>query len=299
MTVAALHLAKNANAVSQAHGETARNMWKGITNAPQIITITNGVHEKTWQDKAIISAYQEEQDLWSPHLEAKNKLFAYIKRQTNYDFDPNILTIGFARRAAAYKRGGLIFGRMDILMPLLEQGKIQLVYSGKAHPHDVYGKGIIQEIVKISKTFPQRIVFLENYDMDIASLMVRGCDAWLNHPIRPMEASGTSGMKAALNGVLNISVIDGWVGEGVLHRESGWLLDKVNQVGLNPTNQDLFDLEAFYEVLKKEVIPIYYEDHQRWIKMMRASIDMAQRKFTAERMVKDYYDKMYRNSLFD
>ncbi|NLT94637.1 MAG: alpha-glucan family phosphorylase [Clostridia bacterium] len=293
MTIAALRLSCQANAVSQLHGETARKMWEHIPDAAPITAITNGVHVGTWQDNKIRSAYETGTDIWQPHLEAKKRLIEYIKEKNQVSFDPDVLTIGFARRAAAYKRGGLIFKRMDILGPLLEQGRLQLVYSGKAHPNDHTGKKIIQEIVNISKQYPN-IVFLENYNMEIAALMVQGCDAWLNNPLRPMEASGTSGMKAALNGVLNISVIDGWVGEAVRHRESGWLLDKVLNKNVTSTeDQDNYDLEAFYQVLLKEVIPIYYNDRERWINMMKSSIKMAIEKLTSQRMIDQYYQLLY------
>lgn len=294
MTVAALRLSCQANAVSQLHGETAGKMWEHIPDAAPITAITNGVHAGTWQNIEIRSAYETGTDIWKPHMEAKKRLIDYIEEKNQVSFDPEVLTIGFARRAAAYKRGGLIFKRMDILGPLLEQGRLQLVYSGKAHPNDHTGKKIIQEIVNISKLYPKNIVFLENYNMEIGALMVQGCDAWLNNPLRPMEASGTSGMKAALNGVLNISVIDGWVGEAVKHQESGWLLDKVLNTDItNIEDQDYYDLEAFYEVLLKEVIPIYYNDRERWINMMKSSIKMAIEKLTAQRMVNEYYELLY------
>jgi len=293
MTVAALRLAYKANAVSQLHGQTARNMWKGIQGAAPITAITNGVHVGTWQNRNIRNAYEKGEDFWAYHMDAKNKLLTYIKEKNNVNLNPNVLTIGFARRAAAYKRGGLIFKKMDILGPLLEQGKLQLIYSGKAHPNDHEGKRIIQEIVNISKQYPNNIVFLENYDMKIAKLMVQGCDVWLNNPLRPMEASGTSGMKAALNGVLNISVIDGWVGEAVRHQENGWLLDKVLNMNINEADQDFYDLQAFYEVLLNEVIPIFYDDKERWIGMMKLSIKMGIEKLTSQRMVREYYNFLY------
>lgn len=294
MTVAALRLSCQANAVSQLHGETARKMWEHIPDTAPITAITNGVHAGTWQNIKIRSAYETGTNIWNPHMDAKKQLIDYIKEKNQVSLDPNILTIGFARRAAAYKRGGLIFKRMDILGPLLEQGRLQLIYSGKAHPNDHTGKKIIQEIVNISKKYPENIVFLENYNMKIGTLMVQGCDAWLNNPIRPMEASGTSGMKAALNGVLNISVIDGWVGEAVRHQESGWLLDKVFNIDTtNIVDQDYYDLEAFYEVLLNEVIPIYYNDRDRWINIMRSSIKMSIEKLTSQRMIKEYYKFLY------
>lgn len=293
MTVAALRLSYKANAVSQLHGETARKMWEHVEGTIPITAITNGVHVRTWQNPKIKNVSKKTQDLWTIHMDAKNKLLTYIKEHNKVSLNPDVLTIGFARRAAAYKRGGLIFRKMDILGPLLEKGKIQLVYSGKAHPNDHHGKSIIQEIVQISRQYPGKIVFLENYDMNIARLMVQGCDAWLNNPLRPMEASGTSGMKAALNGVLNISVLDGWVGEAITHQESGWLLDNVLNKKVHETNQDEYDLEAFYEVLLSEVIPIYYEDRSRWIKMMMASIKMAEEKLTSQRMVKEYFNLLY------
>jgi len=292
MTVAALRLSYRANAVSQLHGQTARRMWEHIPGVAQITAITNGVHVGTWQNSNIRNAFEKGSNLWVEHIAAKYKLIAYINEKNHLNLNPNVLTIGFARRAAAYKRGELIFKRMDILGQLLEGGQVQLVYSGKAHPNDHEGKRIIQEIVNISKKYPN-IVFLENYNMHIAKLMVQGCDVWLNNPLRPMEASGTSGMKAALNGVLSISVIDGWVGEAVKHQESGWLLDKVWNKNINAGDQNQHDLEAFYEVLLNEVIPIFYNDQERWVTMMRSSIKMGIKKLTSQRMAKEYYHHLY------
>lgn len=293
MTVAALRLSSKANAVSRAHGETARKMWQGVSNTAPIIAITNGVHSPTWQNKNLKTANRDDSTLKRLHQDNKLLLLDYIAKHNGVVLDPSILTIGFARRAAAYKRGGLIFKRMDILEPLLKNKKIQLVYSGKAHPNDNPGKAIIQEIVKISQKYPQGIVFLENYEMDIARLLVQGCDVWLNNPLRPLEASGTSGMKAALNGVLNVSVLDGWVGEAITHQKSGWLLDQALEKPVEHWNQDEHDLKAFYKVLLEEIIPIYYQDQPRWLKMMKTSIKMGEQLLSSERMVKEYYELLY------
>ncbi|HHV71419.1 MAG TPA: alpha-glucan family phosphorylase [Clostridia bacterium] len=293
MTIAALRLACKANAVSQAHEKTAQKMWQHIDNAAQIIAITNGVHLSTWQNQEIKQAYEQNKDLASVHQKLKKKLLDYIAKQNKVELKPDILTIGFARRAAAYKRGGLIFKRLDLLEPLFKTNKLQLIYSGKAHPNDHQGKNIIQQIVEISKRYPNHVVFLEDYDMDIARLMVQGCDVWLNNPLRPMEASGTSGMKAALNGVLNVSVLDGWVGEAITHQESGWILDEIIGEPLENWDQDEYDLQAFYHVLFKEIIPIYYEDKTRWIRMMKASIKMGEELLSSERMIREYYSELY------
>ncbi|MDS1030168.1 alpha-glucan family phosphorylase [Bacillota bacterium LX-D] len=292
MTVAALRLSSQSNAVSKIHAHTAQEMWKNIEDKAPIVAITNAVHAKTWQNPEIKAAYDAGNGLWDVHKKAKEKLIQYIQDKNQETLKADALIIGFARRAAAYKRSELIFRDFEKIKPLLNEGKIQLVFSGKAHPNDQHGKDIIARIVNMDKTFGNSVVFLENYDMDIAKILVQGCDVWLNNPKRPLEASGTSGMKAALNGVLNISVVDGWVAEGVKHKESGWLLDYVCQRE-ECWKQDEFDAQALYYVLQNEVLPTYYNDQSRWEKMMKASIEMAESYFTAERMVKEYYEKMY------
>lgn len=293
MTVAALKLSRLANAVSKLHGHTARGMWKNVTKAAPIISITNGVHVPTWQDPQIHQTFANGGDLWQPHLEAKRKLIDYIEKHTDARVNPETLLISFARRAAPYKRSELIFRHPEVIDSLLKKGNIQLVFSGKAHPNDATGKDIIQELVRMDRKYKDSVVFLENYSMEIARLMVRGSDVWLNNPRRPLEASGTSGMKAAINGVLNLSVADGWVAEGPQHGVSGWLLDTYSGNALGD-DQDERDLQALYQVLFNEVIPIYYQDRNRWLEMMRASIDMAHYQFSTHRMLREYYDVLYK-----
>ncbi len=289
MTVAGLRLSRKANAVAQLHGETARDMWRGVAGASEIIAITNGVHNGTWQDSRLVKAYETGSDLWEPHQAAKRELIEAIAKRNGVKLDENVLTIGFARRAAPYKRGDLIFRRPEIIEPLLRDGKLQLIFSGKAHPNDLNGKGIIAHLYDMAQRFPGRVVFIQNYDMKIGKLLTRGCDVWLNNPVRPMEASGTSGMKAAMNGVLNFSVLDGWWPEGCQHGVTGWQIGDGNY----HDNQDMADADALYFVLGNTIIPTYYENRAHWVAMMRASIAMSVWNFSAARMVQEYYQRMY------
>ena len=254
-----------------------------------IIHITNGVHCGTWQDKRIRSACEKGEDLWAVHQQAKQELIREIGLRTSNWLDPEVLLVGFARRAAAYKRSDLIFGQMEIIEPWLNQGQLQLVFSGKAHPQDKEGKEIISRLVSLARQYPHRVVFLENYDMKLGRHLTRGCDVCLNNPRRPQEASGTSGMKAAMNGVLNLSVLDGWWPEGCQHGVNGWQMGD----GYEGPEQDEHDRDCLYRVLQQEVMPTYYNDRIRWVQMMKASMDMAQWNFSSQRMVQDYYRLLY------
>lgn len=289
MTVAGLRLSRKANGVAKLHGETAKKMWDYVTDSSEIIAITNGVHNKTWQDDRIVKAFDANEDLWAPHMELKRELFDEIYKRNGVRLDENVLTIGFARRAAPYKRSDLIFRNREVINKLLESKKLQIVFAGKAHPNDLTGKEIIANLYAMSKKYPDSIVFLQNYDMKIGKIITRGCDIWLNNPIRPMEASGTSGMKAAMNGVLNCSVLDGWWPEGCEHGVTGWQIGG----GYEGPDADRVDSESLYKVLLEEVIPTYYDNRSKWKEMMRNSIEMSHWNFSAERMVSDYYDKMY------
>ena len=292
MTVAGLRLSYVANGVSQLHGSTARAMWRGNPGTAPIISITNGVHVDTWQNSLIKQTYNVQGNLWKAHLQTKKKLLELIEHRTGVAFDLDTLTIGFARRAATYKRSGLIFHRPHIIEPLLKDRTIQLVFSGKAHPADDWGKQIVANIAEMSYRFPESVVFLENYNMELGRILTSGCDVWLNTPQRPLEASATSGMKAALNGVLNLSVLAGWWPEGCLHGVNGWQFGG----GYEGPEQTMVDALSLYEVLLEEVIPKYYEDRTGWQEMMRASISMAMHRFSAKRMLTEYQNLMYQPS---
>jgi starch phosphorylase len=288
MTVAGLRLAHRANAVSKLHGETARKMWAGVEGAAPIIAITNGVHVGTWQDPRVPSALSSDGALRATRRELKEELFAEVARRTGVRMDPGALTIGFARRAATYKRPDLLLREPPRLARLLKEGRVQVLFAGKAHPADQEGKEVIANLVRTIRQWPESIAFLENYDMGLARLLTRGCDVWLNNPRRPLEASGTSGMKAAMNGVLNLSVLDGWWPEGCEHGVTGWAIGD----GTEPPDADRRDLAALYDTLETEVLPTW-SSPDRWTRMMRASIKMGVERFSSDRMVREYFEKLY------
>jgi len=292
MTVAALRLSRISNAVSQLHCKTANKMWAHINNRSEIIGITNGIHLPTWVDERMIECAEKGGDLWKLHMDNKKKLIEFVKERTNVKLDMDKLLIGFSRRAAPYKRSNLIFTDEKVIAPLLKERKIQIVFSGKAHPLDDTGKKIVENIVAMTKKYPQSVVFLENYDMTIGAMLTRGADVWLNNPRRPKEASGTSGMKAAMNGVLNLSTLDGWWPEACKHGVNGWQFGD----GFESEDEkelDAHDLKALYKVLTEEVIPTYYDRRDKWVEMMKDSILSTKDTFSVKRMLEEYYEKLY------
>ncbi|WP_028539632.1 alpha-glucan family phosphorylase [Paenibacillus sp. J14] len=292
MTVAGLRLARRSNAVAALHAETANRMWKDVAGRSEIIGITNAIHLPTWADPRILRAYDEGGDLWAVHMELKRELIDLIRERSGVELNPERLLIGFSRRAAPYKRSDLIFSRPDLISPYLESGRIQLVFSGKAHPNDETGKRIVSNLVAMMKRYPGSVVFLENYDMTIGAKLTRGADVWLNNPRRPLEASGTSGMKAAVNGVLNCSILDGWWPEACLDGENGWQIGDGFE-SADPDELDRHDSAALYDTLLNRVVPAYYEDRPRWVQMMQRSIETTREAFSTKRMLEEYYRKLY------
>jgi alpha-glucan phosphorylases len=290
MTIAGLRLSKIANAVSKLHSETANKMWEHVSGSSEIIAVTNGVHNGTWQDNRIRAAFNKNLSLWEAHMGAKRDLIEEVYKRNGIRLSEDILTIGFARRAATYKRSDLIFRKKEIIEPLIRDGRLQIILSGKAHPNDITGKKIITNLYDMSKRYPGKVVFLQDYDMEIGKLLTRGCDVWLNNPIKPLEASGTSGMKAAMNGVLNFSILDGWWPEGCIHGVNGWQIGSGYQ-GYDCDEHDSMDL---YDVLQNEIIPIFYGNKAKWAEMMRSSIEMSRWNFSAARMLEEYYRLMYK-----
>jgi glycogen phosphorylase len=296
MTVAALRLSRRANAVAQLHAETANRMWRHVAGRSEILGITNAIHTPTWVDPRITAAFEAGDALWPVHRQVKDDLVAFVADRAGVELDPEVLTIGFARRAVAYKRSDLIFSDPATIEPLLAEGRLQILFSGRAHPLDDDGKSTVRRLVEVARDHPQAVVFLEDYDMAIGRAMTRGCDVWLNNPRRPQEASGTSGMKAAMNGVLNCSVLDGWWPEACEHGVNGWQIGE--GLGLDDVEDedelDARDGAALYEVLLGEVIPTFEDDRGRWEQMMRASIETTRERFAMPRMLEEYEQLLYR-----
>ncbi len=297
MTVGALRMSRKSNAVAHLHSETANKMWAHVKRRSEIVAITNGVHVPTWVDPAILKASKSRKKnaLWDAHMTNKKALVDFVKKRTRKQLDPDKLIIGFARRAVAYKRADLIFRKPEVIGPLLNSQKVQIIFSGKSHPLDDQGKELVANLVAMSKKYPKSVVFLENYDMTIGAALTRGADVWLNNPVRPKEASGTSGMKAAMNGVLNLSTLDGWWPEACRHGINGWQFGDGFE-SENQEEQDTHDLEALYNVLQKEVLPTFYDDKEKWQEMMKASINTTLEQFSVKRMLDEYYELLYQES---
>ncbi len=286
MTVAGLRLSRAANAVSQLHGETARAMWRDIAGACPIRAITNGVHAPTWQAPEVRDAGSDPAKLWHAHVRLKALLLTELRRRWGVTFEPECLLIGFARRAAAYKRGDLLLRGEARLASLLDRHQVRVLYAGKAHPDDRNGHDVVARLVQGARKHPGQVLFLENYDMALGRLLTRGCDVWLNNPVRPLEASGTSGMKAAMNGVLNVSILDGWWPEACEDGVNGFA------VGRGQPGDDVRDLEDLYDTLERRVLPAW-ADRAKWSRMMLASVIMAQERFSSERMIREYFAQLY------
>ncbi len=294
MTVGALRMSRIANAVAELHRVTANAMWKGVKGRCEIIGITNAIHQGTWVDPLMLelAAKGKKDALWNRHMENKGRLIAFVEARNGVKLDPDALLIGFSRRAAPYKRSNFIFTDRAFIEPLLRSGKVQIVFSGKAHPLDDNGKVIVEDILEMTRLYPGRVVFLENYDMEIGALLTRGSDVWLNNPRRPKEASGTSGMKAAQNGVLNLSILDGWWPEACDHGKNGWQFGDGFESAKDAV-LDAHDFKAFRKVLAEEVLPTYYGHRDRWVDMMVRSIQDTREAFGVKRMLDEYYARMY------
>jgi starch phosphorylase len=316
LTPFALRTSSHANGVSELHGEVSREMWHGlwpgrpVEEAP-ICSVTNGVHARTWIAEPLDLLLGDEEDmgtpdfarayelddesLWRAHRIAKDDLLRFMGlRGLRASFDPDALTIGFARRFATYKRADLLFSDPERLSRLLANADrpLQIVLSGKAHPADEGGKALIQRVVAFARSANAhgRVVFLPDYDMTLARYLVQGVDVWLNTPLRPLEASGTSGMKAALNGVVNCSILDGWWAEGY-STDTGFAIDG-DRVASDAAAQDAVDADALYAVLEEQVIPAYY-DRGRWLGLMRNSIARLGARFNTNRMLVEYVESLY------
>jgi glycogen phosphorylase len=324
MTVLAIRLASQVNGVSELHGQVTREMWRELwpertVDDVPIEHVTNGVHLPTWVHPEIADACRMDPGqlgldgrvpdpdpavLWRTRNERRHRLLAYVRDRVGARLDPDALTIAFARRFATYKRATLLLGDLERLERLLcdRERPVQVLFAGKAHPKDEGGKALIRRIVEIShdERFHDRIVFLPGYGIDVARELVQGADVWLNNPRRPMEASGTSGMKAAANGVLNVSILDGWWDEAYRSAAAkgvdiGWAIGD----GTSPeaiAAADHQDEAALLRVLEDQVVPLFYDRDpdgvpRQWVERVAASIREVAPFFTTHRMVRQYVQR--------
>jgi starch phosphorylase len=308
MTLLGLNLSRYVNGVAKRHGEVSREMFPGYP----IRHITNGVHAWTWtshhfkvlyddafpgwaEDPALLrkAVSIDKTAVWAAHAAAKAELVDFINQRSNRSFSADVLTIGFARRATQYKRADLVFSDVNRLLQIVErQRPVQFVFGGKAHPHDQPGKELIRRITALSHQLSDRvkIVYLEDYDFDMARYITSGVDLWLNTPQPPLEASGTSGMKAALNGIPSFSVLDGWWLEGHVEGVTGWSIGYRDSGASHESGGDAADL---YRKLEDTILPMFYTNRQQWIDVMRHTIALNASYFTTHRMVQQYVTNAY------
>lgn len=234
-------------------------------------------------------------EIWQAHQQQKQTLIDYANQTTKAQLDPDVFTLGFARRATEYKRATLLFSNLERLRTMSRKNKIQAIFAGKAHPRDGGGKRLIEQIFSYAKQLKGdlEIVYLENYDMSIAAKMVGGVDVWLNTPLRPMEASGTSGMKAAHNGVLNFSVLDGWWIEGWIENLSGWAIGPHPKEDIDDPVCFQKEFEDLYNKLEYVITPTYYDRRDEWIGLMKNSIGKIAYYFNSHRMMRRYVTEAY------
>lgn len=309
MTHLGMGMSRYVNGVAKRHAEVSRGMFPGRP----IDAVTNGVHSRTWTSDSFKELYDRhipgwandpaalrsavgipKEEVWEAHARAKIRLIEEVRRRTGAGLDPAAFTIGFARRATAYKRADLVFRDPNRLAGIArEVGPVQLVFAGKAHPKDEGGKEAIRRVFAAADRLRGRVpvVYLENYDLELAGVLTAGADLWLNTPRRPLEASGTSGMKAAHNGVPSLSTLDGWWAEGHVEGVTGW---SIGPADASPDRDaDAEDAEDLYRKLREVVAPLYHRDRDGWAGVMRHAIGLNASFFNTHRMVQQYAANAY------
>lgn len=308
MTLLALNMSSYVNGVAKRHGEVSQDMFPGFA----IDSITNGVHSVTWTSPSFRQLYDRyipgwrtdsfalrhaisipTQEIWAAHVHAKARLIEAVNQRTRQALSDEAFTIGFARRAALYKRADLVLSAPSELIEIVRRvGPLQIIFAGKAHPKDEPGKEMIRRVVQLAKQLDREvtIVYLEDYDMGLAQLLTAGVDLWLNTPQRPLEASGTSGMKAAHNGVPSFSVLDGWWLEGHIEGVTGWSIGS-RMMGQEPNPAE--EARELYQKLRWTIVPLYYQSRDRWIDVMRHTIAFNASFFNTHRMAQQYATNAY------
>jgi len=310
MTYLALNLSRYINGVAKKHGEVSRLMFAGYS----IEAITNGVHAVTWTSKPFQKLFDQyiphwrqdnfclryalsipKQAIWDAHMQNKRELQELVKKETGVEMAPHTFTMGFARRSTPYKRADLLFHDIERLRKISnETGKLQVIYAGKAHPRDDGGKELIKRIFQAKQALGEdlKIVYLENYNLTLGKMITSGVDLWLNTPQPPMEASGTSGMKASLNGVPNLSVLDGWWIEGHIEGITGWAIGDIAR-GIGKHQNHSQDALSLYNKLDNTIVPLFYHERERFMEVMVFSIAINGSFFNTQRMIQEYILNAY------
>jgi starch phosphorylase len=295
-SLCALRMARVANGVSQLHGEVSRAMWSKYPNICEIKAITNAQEFKYWADKPLYQSKDEDDstlfDFRKKHL--KKRFFKIVADQTGNLFDPNVLTIVWARRFAGYKRADLLLHDKERFERLLNNPKypVQIIWAGKPYPMDYSAISTFNGLVEESKNYKNMAV-LTGYELSLSKSMKQGSDVWLNNPRVPREASGTSGMTAAMNGSVNFSTDDGWIPEFAKHGKNSFVVPKADYDNMSVYDQDNYDLNKLYEILENEIIPMYYDRPDEWRTVQQTAMDDVKVAFNSDRMADEYYKQIY------
>ncbi|MDB5197843.1 MAG: hypothetical protein JWP88_2214, partial [Flaviaesturariibacter sp.] len=295
-SLAALRFARIANGVSQLHGEVSRHMWSKYDNICEILAITNAQNWRYWADKQLYRSREDGNDEVFDDRKKwmKKRAFELVADQTGKVFDPNVFTIVWARRFAGYKRANLITRDIQRFNELMSNTRypVQIIWAGKPYPVDYPAISEFNELVHLSKNY-KNVAVLVGYELALSKRLKQAADCWLNNPRVPREASGTSGMTAAMNGAVNFSTNDGWIPEFVHHGNNGFVVPEVEYTKMSTQEQDQYDLDQLYDILQKEILPLYYDDHNTFRQIVKNGMRDVQVQFDSNRMAEEYYNLLY------
>jgi starch phosphorylase len=296
-SLAALRFARIANGVSQLHGEVSRQMWSKYDNIAPILSITNAQNWRYWSDKQLYRAGEAGDDWYFDDRKKymKRRAFEIVADQTGKLFNPNVFTIVWARRFAGYKRAGLIASDKERFDALIHNTKypVQIIWAGKPYPVDYPAISEFNHLVQLSKGY-KNVAVLIGYELGLSKRLKQAADCWLNNPRVPREASGTSGMTAAMNGAVNLSTNDGWIPEFVHQGNNGFVVPPADYTNMNVQDQDQYDLDQLYKLLNKQILPLYYDDYATWRQIVKNGMRDVQIRFDSNRMAEEYYDLLYK-----
>jgi starch phosphorylase len=296
-SLAALRFAKLANGVSRLHGKVSNALWSKYENICPIISITNAQNWKYWSDKQLYRFMEEGND-WAfddRKKYLKKRTFEIVADQTGKLFDPNVFTMIWARRFAGYKRAGLITNDEERFEQLVNDSKypVQIIWAGKPYPVDHPAISEFNQLVHLSKRY-KNVAVLIGYELALSKRLKQAADCWLNNPRVPREASGTSGMTAAMNGAVNFSTNDGWIPEFINHGHNGFVVPNPDYAHMTVQAQDDYDLNSIYDMLNKEILPLYYDGYYTWRQVMKNGMRDVRFQFDSNRMAHEYYEWLYK-----